>query len=82
MIGVRALRDPGSVVSIIPTYSIALAILATYCLFVSITPQGTGEPINLCPLIATLSMPSLNPCGCGLSTKGRIIPLSASSAWM
>ena len=40
-------------------------------------PQGIGEPIILCPETPMESMPSAKLNGCGLSTKGKIIPPSA-----
>jgi hypothetical protein len=63
-------------------YSMERAMRSTFALRASTTPQGRGEPSILWPLMEMLSAPSAKSQGCGFSTKGRIIPLSAASAWM
>ena len=77
-----ALRDPESVVSRVPTYSMRRAIRSTFRFRASATPQGIGEPIILWPLMLMLSTPAAKSHGSGSGTNGRIIPLSAASAWM
>ena len=76
------LREPASVVSNVPTYSTLRAIRSTWDRLASATPQGIGEPIILCPLIAMLSTPAAKSHGCASSTKGNTMPLKAASAWM
>lgn len=48
------LRDPMMVASLLFKYSTLLARAEMYFWRVMTTPQGTGAPINLCPLTLTL----------------------------
>src|SRR5215203_1019236 len=57
--GVIPLRDPDMVVSSEPIYDIVRPMRSLYDFFTTTTPQVIGEPINLCPLMATLSAPWL-----------------------
>ena len=41
-----------------PIYETPFAILSLVDRLVMITPEGMGEPINLCPLMEMLSAPS------------------------
>lgn len=54
MSGVKPLREPVTVVSSDPTYSIDRAMRSTKPFNASAIPHGIGEPMNLWPLTERL----------------------------
>ena len=64
------LREPMMVASLLLRYSTLFAKAEMYFCLVMTTPQGTGAPMNLCPLTLTLPMGFLKVTIGALLTNG------------